>query len=326
MNKILITGALGQIGSELTLKLIENYGSKNIIASSHCKRNECKKKIIDEAPYEKVDVLKAEEIGEIVDKHKIDTIIHLASVLSAKGEADPHRLWDINMNGLYNILEVSREKGCRIFVPSSIAAFGHSTPMDNTPQDTIQRPSTIYGISKVSGELLCDYYFHKFGVDTRGVRFPGLISYVALPGGGTTDYAVHIFYQALKAGHFTCNIKAGTYMDMMYMPDALNAIIKLMETDSDKLTHRNAFNVTAMSFDPEEIYREIKKHIPHFTMDYEVDDVKQRIAESWPNSIDDSTAREEWGWEPEYDLSSMTSDMLQKLRKKLNIEKNPIIL
>lgn len=326
MKKILITGALGQIGSELTLKLIEIYGNKNIITSSHCKRNECKKRIIDEAPYEKVDVLKPEEIAEVVKKHEVDTIIHLASLLSATGEANPHRLWDINMNGLYNILEVAREKGCRIFVPSSIAAFGPSTPMDKTPQDTIQRPTTIYGISKVSGELLCDYYFNRFGVDTRGLRFPGLISHVTLPGGGTTDYAVHIFYEALKSGHFTCNISEGTRMDMMYMPDALDAIIKLMETDSGKLIHRNAFNVTAMSFGPEEIYAEIKKHIPNFTMDYEVDEVKQKIAESWPNSIDDTVARNEWGWKPEYDLSTMTTDMIEKLKKKLNFKNKPIIL
>ncbi len=326
MKKILITGALGQIGSELTMKLIETYGSRNIVTSSHCKRNECKKKIIDESPYVKVDILKAEDIANAVSRHKIDTIIHLASILSAKGEENPHRLWDINMNGLYNILEVAREKGCRVFVPSSIAAFGPSTPMDNTPQDTIQRPSTIYGISKVSGELLCDYYFKRYGVDTRGLRFPGLISHVTLPGGGTTDYAVHIFYEALKKGQFTCNIKAGTKMDMMYMPDALNAIVNLMEADPDRLTHRNAFNVTAMSFEPQEIYMEIKRHIPDFTIDYEVDEMKQRIAESWPNSIDDTVARIEWDWKPEYDLTSMTNDMIDKLGKKLNVEKNPIII
>lgn len=316
MKKILITGALGQIGSELTLKLMGIYGNENIVISSHCTRNECKKKINNEVQYEKVDVLNPVKIGEIVEKHKIDTIIHLASILSAKGEANPHRLWDINMKGLYNILEVAREKGCRIFVPSSIAAFGPSTPMDNTPQDTIQRPTTIYGISKVSGELLCDYYFNRYGVDTRGVRFPGLISHVSLPGGGTTDYAVHIFYEAIKTGHFTCNIKEGTRMDMMYMPDALNAIVNLMEADSHKLVHRNAFNVTAMSFDPEEIFQEIKKHIPAFTMDYEVDEVKQKIAESWPNSIDDTIARKEWGWKPEYDISTMTSDMIKQLTHK----------
>lgn len=223
------------------------------------------------------------------------------------------------MNGLYNVLEVAREENCSVFTPSSIAAFGDSTPKDNTPQDTIQRPNTIYGVTKVAGELLCDYYYHKFGVDTRGVRFPGLISYETLPGGGTTDYAVHIYYDALKHKKYTSFIAKGTKMDMMYMPDALKAIIQLMEADPSKLIHRNAFNVTAMSFDPEEIAASIRKYIPEFELDYDVDPVRQAIAESWPNSLDDSAAREEWGWNPDYDLDSMTKDMLEKLRVKLGL-------
>lgn len=319
MKKILVTGALGQIGSEIVLKLREIYGDSNVIASSKDDREAGSEEVTGSGPFEIVDVLNLRQISQVVSKYKIDGIVHLAAVLSAVGEEKPHLLWDVNMNGLYNILEIAREKECAIFTPSSIAAFGPSTPPDQTPQDTIQRPTTIYGVSKVAGELLCDYYYERFGVDTRGVRFPGLISYKALPGGGTTDYAVHIYYEALKSKKFVSNIKEGTKMDMMYMPDALDAIINLMEADPSKLKHRNAFNITAMSFAPEDIYKEIKKHIPEFTLEYDVDPIKQRIAESWPNSLDDRAAREEWGWNPKYDLSSMTEDMLAKLRLKLGI-------
>ncbi len=319
MKKILVTGALGQIGSEIVLKLREIYGDSNVIASSKDDREAGSEEVTGSGPFEIVDVLNLRQISQVVSKYKIDGIVHLAAVLSAVGEEKPHLLWDVNMNGLYNILEIAREKECAIFTPSSIAAFGPSTPPDQTPQDTIQRPTTIYGVSKVAGELLCDYYYERFGVDTRGVRFPGLISYKALPGGGTTDYAVHIYYEALKSKKFVSNIKEGTKMDMMYMPDALDAIINLMEADPSKLKHRNAFNITAMSFAPEDIYKEIKKHIPEFTLEYDVDPIKQRIAESWPNSLDDRAAREEWGWNPKYDLSSMTEDMLAKLRLKLKI-------
>ncbi len=321
MKRILVTGALGQIGSELVLKLREIYGENNVVASSKSRKDDGSKGIVESGPFEVIDVLNLHQIADATEKHDVDTIIHLASILSAVGEAKPHLLWDVNMNGLYNVLEVAREKACGVFIPSSIAAFGPSTPMDLTPQDTIQRPTTIYGVSKVAGELLCDYYHERFGVDTRGVRFPGLISYKALPGGGTTDYAVHIYYEALKTKKFTCNIKEGTKMDMMYMPDALDSIVKLMEADPARFKHRNAFNVTAMSFEPEEVFAEIKKHIPEFEIKYEIDPVKQKIAESWPNSLDDTAARDEWGWNPEHNLETMTIDMLEKLREKLGYKK-----
>ena len=256
-------------------------------------------------------------IRNVVEKYSIDTIFHLAAILSAVAEAKPNLAWDVNINGLYNVLEVARENKCAVFVPSSIGAFGPSTPLDNTPQDTIQRPNTMYGVTKVAGELLCDYYHKRFDVDTRGVRYPGIISNETLPGGGTTDYAVEIYYEAIKNRKYTCNLKAGTFLDMMYMPDAIKAAIDIMNVDSGKLKHRNAFNVTAMSFDPEIIAAEIKKHIPEFTMDYNIDPVKQAIADSWPNNMDDRAAREEWGWKPEYKLPEMTKDMIEVLSKKL---------
>lgn len=318
MRKILVTGALGQIGSELTLRLREVYGTNNVIASSKSEKDE-QSELIESGLFEVVDVTNGQQLADVVKKHKINTIIHLAAILSAVGEANPHLAWDVNMNGLYNVLEVARAENCSVFTPSSIAVFGDSTPKDNTPQDTIQRPSTIYGVTKVAGELLCDYYFHKYGVDTRGVRFPGLISYQTLPGGGTTDYAVHIYYDALKQKKYTSFIGEGTKMDMMYMPDALDAIINLMEADPAKLVHRNAFNVTAMSVAPEDIAKSIQKFIPEFELDYDVDPVRQAIAESWPNGMDDSAAREEWGWNPKYDLDAMTEDMLKNLKLKLGL-------
>lgn len=318
MRKILVTGALGQIGSELTMGLRKIYGNDNVIASSR-RVKEGHEDLMESGVFEIVNVTDGKQLAEVVRKHKVNTIIHLAAILSAVGEEKPALAWDVNMNGLYNVLEVAREENCAVFTPSSIAAFGDSTPKDNTPQDTIQRPNTMYGVTKVAGELLCDYYYHKFGVDTRGVRFPGLISYETLPGGGTTDYAVHIYYDALKNKKYTSFIAKGTKMDMMYMPDALNAIIKLLEADPSKLIHRNAFNVTAMSFDPEEIAASIRKRIPEFELDYDVDPVRQAIADSWPNSLDDSAAREEWGWDPKYDLDAMTKDMLEKLKIKLGL-------
>ncbi|WZL71627.1 L-threonine 3-dehydrogenase [Clostridiaceae bacterium 35-E11] len=315
MKKILVTGALGQIGSELVMHLRKLYGNDNVIASGRKKQEG--DPVIESGPFEMLDVMDPEKIGEVAGKYSVDTIVHLAAILSAVGESKPTLAWKTNVEGLFNVLEVAREKKCAVFTPSSIAAFGPSTPPNNTPQDTIQRPTTMYGVTKVSGEVLCDYYYLKYGVDTRGVRYPGIISYETLPGGGTTDYAVHIYYDAIKSGKYTSFIKQGTYMDMMYMPDALNAVVQLMEADPAKLIHRNAFNITAMQFAPEDIYKEIKKHIPEFEMDYDVDPVRQSIAESWPNSLDDRSAREEWGWNPTYDLATMTTDMLEKLKIKL---------
>ncbi len=317
MKKILVTGALGQIGSELTMFLREKYGESNVIASSRSRKSGLER-VIDAGPFEVVDVNNAQQVADAVKKHNVDTIIHLAAILSAVGESKPTMAWEVNMGGLFNVLEVGRELNTAVFTPSSIAAFGPSSPKDNTPQDTLQRPTTMYGVTKVAGEILCDYYYDKYGVDTRGVRFPGLISYETLPGGGTTDYAVHIYYDAIEKGSYTSYIKQGTYMDMMYMPDALESIVQLAEADPSKLIHRNAFNISAMSFAPEDIAAEIKKHIPNFEMNYDVDPVRQKIADSWPNSLDDTAAREEWGWNPKYDLASMTTDMLEKLKIKLS--------
>lgn len=322
MRKILITGALGQIGSELATRMRNVYGEANVVISNRSEK-ESHRELIESGIFEKLDILDAKRMADIVDKYKINTIVNLAAILSAVGEKQPNLCWDINMNGLYNILELAKEKDISVFNPSSIAVFGKSTPKDDTPQDTIMRPGTMYGVTKVAGELLCDYYFHKFGVDTRGVRFPGLISYDTLPGGGTTDYAVHIYYEALKQGKYTSFIDKGTKMDMMYMPDALDATMMLLEADSSKLVHRNAFNIAAMSFDPEGIAASIRKFIPGFAIDYDVDPVRQGIANSWPNSLDDTAAREEWGWDPKYLLDDMTKDMLDKLSVKLNLP-NPI--
>lgn len=317
MHKILVTGALGQIGSELTYKLRDIYGTENIIASNRRKKDG-HEELIQSGPFEIVNINDSKQMAEVVNKYNVNVIINLAAILSAVGEKDPLACWDINMNGLYNVLELGREKGIQIINPSSIAAFGPTTPPDQTPQDTIQRPTTMYGVTKVAGELLCDYYFLKFGLDTRGVRFPGLISHATLPGGGTTDYAVHIYYEAIKNKKYTSFIAKGTKMDMMYMPDALDSIIQIMEADPAKLIHRNAFNISAMSFDPEELAASIRKFIPEFELDYDVDLVRQAIAESWPNSLDDSAAREEWGWDPKFDIDSMSKDMLENLKIKLN--------
>lgn len=317
MKTILVTGALGQIGSELVMYLRKQYGNDHVIASDVVKKD--MPHVVESGPFEQLDVLDALKTADVCKKYRVDTVIHLAALLSAVAERKPQLAFDINIRGLYNMLEIARENNLRFFVPSSIAAFGPGTPQDKTPQDTVQRPTSMYGVTKVSGELLCDYYHKRFGVDTRGVRFPGLISYTTLPGGGTTDYAVEIYYEALKNKKYGCFIKEGTYMDMMYMPDALKAVHQLLEADASKLVHRNAFNIASMSFSPEIIAAEIKKHIPEFQMSYAVDPMRQAIADSWPNSLDDSCARQEWNWKPEYTLETMTVDMLEKLSARLNI-------
>lgn len=311
LKKIMVTGALGQIGSELVVKLREIYGTDAVLAT------DIRKVENSAGPFEVLDVTDDKRMFTLAKDFGADTMIHMAALLSATAEKNPLLAWNLNMGGLVNALEVARELDMQFFTPSSIGAFGPTTPKDQTPQDTLQRPTTMYGVNKVAGELLCDYYHTKYGLDTRGVRFPGLISYVTPPGGGTTDYAVDIYYKAIEEGRYTSYIAEGTYMDMMYMPDALQAIVDLMEADGSKLIHRNAFNISAMSFDPEEIAAEVKKHIPHFKMSYNVDPARQTIADSWPNAIDSSAAREEWGFKAEYDLAKMTIDMLEKLKRKL---------
>ncbi|WP_339161001.1 L-threonine 3-dehydrogenase [Siminovitchia sp. FSL W7-1587] len=318
MKRILVTGALGQVGSELVLRLRQEYGKEHVLATDI---RTSLGEVVDSGPFEIVDVTNGEKLQEVASSFKADTIIHLAALLSAVAETKPLVAWNLNMNGLINALETARQLNMKIFVPSSIAAFGPSTPKTNTPQTTIQRPETMYGINKVSGELLCEYYFKKYKVDTRGVRFPGLISHLAPPGGGTTDYAVEIYYDAVQKGSYISCIQKGTYLDMMYMPDALEAIINLMEADPNRLKHRNAYNITSMSLDPEAIAKEIQKHIPHFSIQYKVEPIKQIIADSWPNSLDDTCARTEWGYNAEYDLSKMTADMLDKIEAKL--ERSP---
>ena len=314
MKNILIIGSTGQIGSELTMKLRGMYNG-NIVAG-YIPGAEPNETIRESGPCEIVDITNEQQIAETVSKYNIDTIYNLAALLSAVAESKPQLAWKIGMGGLFNVLEVARTMNCAVFTPSSIGVFGSNTPKDKTPQDTIRNPRTMYGVTKVSGELLSDYYFTRFGVDTRSVRFPGLISYVTPPGGGTTDYAVDIYYSAAKGETFECPIAQGTFMDMMYMPDALRAAIEIMEADPSKFIHRNSFNITSMSLEPEIIYYKIKEYEPDFKMVYKVDPLRQAIADSWPNSLDDTCAREEWGWKPEYDLDAMTRDMLAKLKEK----------
>ena len=318
MKNILIIGATGQIGSELTMLLRRNY-SGNVVAG-YIPGAEPKGELKESGPSAIVDITNPQQIADAVSQYQVDTIYNLAALLSAVAENKPQLAWKIGLGGLFNTLEVAREKHCAVFTPSSIGSFGPGTPKDKTPQDTVQRPKTMYGVTKVSGELLSDYYFTRFGVDTRSVRFPGLISYVTPPGGGTTDYAVDIYYSAAKGEKFVCPIAEGTYMDMMYMPDALRAAVEIMEADPSKLVHRNSFNIASMSFEPNTIYQNIRKYLPEFEMQYQVDPLRQAIAESWPNSLDDTCAREEWGWKPEYDLDAMTQDMLAKLKER----KHPI--
>lgn len=312
MKKIFIIGSTGQIGSELAAHLRATYGADNVVAGyiRGCKP-------LEGGPAEEADVTDARAIADVVERHHIDTVYNLAALLSVTAEARPLLAWKIGIDGLLNVLEVAREKGCAVFTPSSIGSFGLTTPHNPTPQDTIQRPGTMYGVTKVTTELLSDYYYNKYGVDTRSVRFPGLISYLTPPGGGTTDYAVDIYYHAVRGEAFSCPVKEGTLMDMMYMPDALKAATDIMEADPARLVHRNAFNITAMSFGPETVYQAIRRHYPDFQMTYDIDPLKQSIADSWPDRMDDTCARQEWDWQPRYDLEAMTRDMIDKLKVKL---------
>jgi nucleoside-diphosphate-sugar epimerase len=313
-RKILVTGAVGQIGSELTMALRQRYGADNVVAAGH--RTPPGPALRDSGPFEFMDVRSRQSVDDVVSKHNIDTIYHLAAILSAVGEEKPQLAWDVNMNGLYNVLECAREREMvRLFCPSSIAVFGPRTPLYNTPQETILSPSTMYGVSKVAGELLCNYYVSRFGLDVRGARYPGIISAETLPGGGTTDYAVAIYYEAIRKQRYTCFVREDTVLPMMYMPDCIKAALDLMEANRSQLSHHADFNLAAMSFSAGELAAEIKKHIPEFECTYEPDS-RQAIADSWPRSIDDSAAREEWGWQPDYDLSAMTVDMLDRLGRR----------
>ncbi len=311
MKKILVTGAGGQIGTDLVEELGNVYGDENVIIS------DIREIESSRFAFENLDVTDSKRYNEVIKKHGINEVYHLAAILSAVGEQKPDLLWTINMTGLKTVLDIAKESELKLFVPSSIAAFGPSTPAVKTPQVTIQRPTTMYGISKVAGELLCDYYYKKYGVDVRGVRFPGLISHKQLPGGGTTDYAVHIYFEAVKKHAYTSYIGAGTYMDMLYIDDAINSMIDIMKADGSKLRHRNAYNITAMSIEPEMVAESIRKVMPDFKLDYDVDPARQKIADSWPNSLDDSAAREDWGWNPKYDLDKMTVEMLKEIEKKV---------
>ena len=315
MDPILVTGAAGQIGSELVPALRQAFGAAGVIASDI--RMPAPAAAGAQGPFEHLDCTRPEQIQEVVRRHGVRTIYHMAAMLSAVAEEKPQAAWNLNMVGLYHVLEIARQYRCAVFFPSSIGAFGPTTPRDRTPQDTAQRPTTMYGVTKVAGELLCDYYACRFGVDVRGLRLPGLISHTAPPGGGTTDYAVEIFYQAIRYRHYTCFLRPDTALDMMHMPDATRAMLELMAADPARLAHRNAFNIAAMNFDPARLAAEIRRHIPDFSIDYDVDPVRQAIADSWPRSVDDSVARAEWGWAPRYDIAAMTQDMLARLGERL---------
>jgi nucleoside-diphosphate-sugar epimerase len=314
MERILITGAYGQIGTDLKDLLLKQYGAKNILASDIRAPSSIQNQ--DESTFLHLDVLSKEQLEKIVIDYQIDTIYHLAAILSATGEKNPQLAYEVNKQGLYNVLEVARAYDIeRIIWPSSIAAFGPDTPRDNTPNDTIMRPTTMYSVTKVSGELLVEYYWEKYGVDTRSVRFPGIISSKAPPGGGTTDYAVDMYVKAVQNEPYTCFVRADTVLPFMYMPDAVKGLIDLADADRGRLKHR-IFNLGAMSFSAEELATSIKELIPEFQVDY-APDYRQQIADSWPRSLDDSAAREEWGWKPLYDLPRMTKDMIKQFRIRI---------
>jgi nucleoside-diphosphate-sugar epimerase len=314
IKNILVTGSVGQIGSELTLALRDKYGANNVVATG--RKTAPAPELRDSGPFYFINVSDRASVEEIVKKHKIDTIVHMAALLSAVGEKNPELCWDVNMNGTINVLNVARDhKMAQVFIPSSIAAFGPGTPLENTPNDTVLRPTTMYGVTKVCGELVCDYYVRKYGLDVRGLRYPGIISSETPPGGGTTDYAVAIYYEAVKQARYTCFVEARTRLPMMYMPDCLKATMDLMTAPFEKLTHHSDFNLGAMSFSAGELAAEIKKHVPNFEVVY-APDFRQAIADSWPRSVDDSCARAEWGWKPSYDLATMTRDMIERLRAR----------
>lgn len=313
MERILVIGACGQLGSELTNELGKLFGNTNVIASDISKPNAA----ISNFTFEQLDVMNADQLKAIVENHSITQVYHLAAILSAKGEENPQWAWNLNMTGLLNVLELAKEKNLRIYWPSSIAVFGPSTPMANTPQDTVMDPNTVYGISKLAGERWCEYYFEKYGVDVRSLRYPGLIGYKSLPGGGTTDYAVDIYHKALRNEPFECFLSEDTYLPMMYMSDAIKATLDLMQAPADQIKVRSSYNASAISFSPKEMVESIRKQIPEFSATYKPD-FRQKIADSWPDSIDDSVAREDWGWSPSYDLDKMTNDILQNLPSLLS--------
>jgi nucleoside-diphosphate-sugar epimerase len=319
MGKILVTGAAGQIGSELVVALREKHGEENVIATDILLK--AVEKVLPSGPNEQVDVTEIRKLQEAVGTWGVTTVYHLAAILSAAGELNPQRAWDVNMRGLENILELSREMGVkRVYWPSSIAVFGLGIPRVRTPQDVPLVPSTMYGITKAAGELLCNYYHQRYGVDVRSIRYPGIISNKVPPHGGTTDYAVDMFYQAISKGHYTCFVKAGTRLPMLYMPDAIRATLMIMDASPRKVTYHMGHNLAGMSFSAGELANEIKKHIPGFVCEF-VPDFRQKIADSWPQSVDDSLARKEWGWKPKYNLASMTKDMIRELKARARLGK-----